>query len=312
MFQLFKKRTFSSYINDTFDFFKVEGKNYIKNYFLINGGFLVLMLICFYFVFQFYFDIIKQQSYGFDSDYFINYMGENPFLIFFFALLLFSLSVIFSAISYSYPTLYLKNMEKYPGKTITTEMIITELKQHFGRILIYLLGLFFIVFPLIMIAFGFSVVLIFIIIGIPILILLFPTALSVVMLSYNDYLIKETSFFGSIGVAIKMIKKNFWPIVGSTFIMYMILQIVTTIFTAIPQMMMMFQLFTSLESKVDYTQSTEYSILYLITIIISMVAGFILNNLILINQGLIYYSEREVLENNQSRFDIEQLGQHNE
>lgn len=312
MFQLFKKRTFSSYINDTFDFFKVEGKNYIKNYFLINGGFLVLMMICFYFVFQFYFDIIKQQAYGFDSNYFINYMGENPFLIFFFALLLFLLSTVFSAISYSYPTLYLKNMEKHPGKTITTEMIIADLKQNFGRILLYLLGLFFIIFPLSMIAFGFSILLVFIIIGIPILFLLFPSILSVIMLSYNDYLIKETSFFKSYGVAIKMLKKNFWPIVGSTFIMYLILQIITTVFTAIPQMMMMFQLFTSLETKVDYTQSAEYSILYMITIIISMVVGFVLNNLILINQGLIYYSEREVMENNQSRFDIEQLGQNNE
>ncbi|WP_430613331.1 hypothetical protein [Flavobacterium sp. JP2137] len=312
MFQLFKKRSFSSYINDTFDFFKVEGKNYMKNYFLINGGFLVLMLISFYFVFQVYFDIIQSGSIGYEPDFIINYLQDNALLVFCFGIIMVATLLIFSAISYSYPSLYLKNMEKFPGATITSEMIIADLKKQIGRILIYILGLVFIVMPLFTVAFGLTFMMIFIIIGIPLLLLLLPTLLSLSMLSYNDYLVKGTPFFQSFATAFKMLKNNFWPIIGSTLIMYIILQVVLSIFTLIPQIMMMLQMFTSLKSDSDIMQSSSFSLLYLITFIISIVVSFVLNNLLMINQGLIYYSEREVMENNQSRFDIDQLGQSNE
>lgn len=312
MFQLFKKRSFSSYINDTFDFFKVEGKNYFKNFFLINGAFLVLMLICSYFLFQVYFDFMKSEMQGFQQNYLTDYIEQNGLLIFFLAFLFMILLIIFSAIAYSFPTIYLKNMEKYPGQTITSDMIVNDLKNQIGRILLYILGSVFILFPLMMMLLGIGIVLIFIIIGIPLLLIMFPAIMSVCMLSYNQYLIKGSSFFDSIAVAIKMVKNNFWSIIGSTFIMYFIIQIVTSIFTFIPQMILMINLLTGVKDDADVLATDTFSITYMIIMAISMIVGFILNNLLLINQGLIYYSEREMMENNQSRFDIEQLGQSND
>ena len=49
MFQLYKKRDFSALVGDTFGFFKLEGKNYFKNYFTINGGLLLLLVVIIYF-----------------------------------------------------------------------------------------------------------------------------------------------------------------------------------------------------------------------------------------------------------------------
>lgn len=312
MFQLFKKRSFSSYINDTFDFFKVEGKNYFKNFFLINGAFLVLMLICSYFLFQVYFDFMKSEMQGFQQNYLTDYLEDNGLLIFLLAFAFMILLILFSAIAYSFPTLYLKNMEKYPGQNITTDMIVSDLKSQIGRILIYILGTVFIILPLIFILLGIGMVLIFIIIGIPLLLILFPAIMSVSMLSYNEYLIKGSAFFDSIAVGIKMVKNNFWPIIGSTFIMYFIIQIVASIFTFIPQMILMFNLLTGVKDDAEIFATDTFSVTYMIIMAISMIVGFILNNLLLVNQGLIYYSEREVMENNQSRFDIEQLGQSND
>ena len=49
MFQLYKKRDFSELVGDTFGFFKLEGKNYFKNYFIINGSLLLLLVVIIYF-----------------------------------------------------------------------------------------------------------------------------------------------------------------------------------------------------------------------------------------------------------------------
>ena len=37
MFEFYKRRDFGGLISDSFAFFKIYGKNYFKNYFLING-----------------------------------------------------------------------------------------------------------------------------------------------------------------------------------------------------------------------------------------------------------------------------------
>lgn len=37
MMQFYKKRDFGALISDTFTFFKENGKNYFKNYILLNG-----------------------------------------------------------------------------------------------------------------------------------------------------------------------------------------------------------------------------------------------------------------------------------
>ena len=52
MFQLYKKRDFNELVSDTFDFFKIHGKNYFKNYFIINGGFLLILVVLLYFVYE--------------------------------------------------------------------------------------------------------------------------------------------------------------------------------------------------------------------------------------------------------------------
>jgi hypothetical protein len=45
MQQFYKKRDFGTLISDTFLFFKENGKNYFKNYILINGLLLILLVV---------------------------------------------------------------------------------------------------------------------------------------------------------------------------------------------------------------------------------------------------------------------------
>ena len=89
MFQLFKKRNFSDYISDTFSFFRITGKHFFKNYFIINGTLLILLMVLTYFVFKVYFEMmfanIGSSAPNFLEDYFNNNIGLiiGVFLLFF-------------------------------------------------------------------------------------------------------------------------------------------------------------------------------------------------------------------------------------
>lgn len=313
MFELFKKRDFSDYINDSFGFFKVEGKNYFKNYLLINGGILVVMLLLSYFVFQLYFKSLFSgtTSHSIENDYFSQYLSDHgPIILLLFAVF-FILFLVASSISYAFPSLYLKNMEKTPSQPVSSQVILSDLKKESGRILLFLLAFTFTIFPLIAIAVLISFALVFVLIGIPLLMILIPAIMSCTCLAFNEYLIRKTSFFDSFGYAVKLLKANFWPIVGSTMLIYLIIQIVITLFSTVPQIVFLVKTFT-VDQTIGSGFMAQFGLVYLITTLATVLLSFVLNNLLLVNQSLIYYSEREKLENNRNRFDLELLGKTDE
>jgi hypothetical protein len=52
VFQLYKKRDFSAYIGDTMQFLKQQGKDYFRNYLVINGALLLVVCVIYYFLFK--------------------------------------------------------------------------------------------------------------------------------------------------------------------------------------------------------------------------------------------------------------------
>ena len=88
MFQLFKERNFSDYINDTFLFFKVQGKHFFKSYFTINGPFLLIAVVLIYFFTKIYMDFVFSMISGgavveenYFGNYFLNAARLNAWLI---------------------------------------------------------------------------------------------------------------------------------------------------------------------------------------------------------------------------------------
>jgi len=47
--QLYKSRDFSAFFQDTFAFLKQNGKHYFKHYFIVNGIFLMILMVLGYF-----------------------------------------------------------------------------------------------------------------------------------------------------------------------------------------------------------------------------------------------------------------------
>jgi hypothetical protein len=153
------------------------------------------------------------------------------------------------------------------------------------------------------------VLLCFILIGIPLLLFAIPTAVSWISLSFYEYLNHDRSFFNAFGSGFKHIKNQYFPNIGSLMIMYLIVQITMSVFTMIPYAFGMASVFTSVQNgPSDGDPLSTVKIMLTIIMVVSILMSYILNNLLLINQGLVYYSRRESDENISSKDSIDLIG----
>lgn len=311
MFQLLKLRNFSDYISDTFSFFKETGKHYFTHYFVINGGFLLVLSVLIYFVFKVYFELLFSNIGTVNQDFgaLENFFNNNLGLIIGVVATLFILILFVSLLNFSYPILYLKLYEKNKGNSFSTSELLKEMKSNLGRITGYFIKLFLISIPLLLLLGVVMMLLVFIIIGIPLILIVFPAYLAWMNLSLFVYLNSNKGFFDSLGKGFSLLKDNFWPIIGSNLVMLVIIQIVMTVLTMIPYAFGMASVFTSTQnSDLEENPFSFFGIIMAIVFVFSILLNYILNNIQLINNGIIYYSLREDSENNQPHNQIDLIG----
>lgn len=312
MFQLYKKRDFSQLIGDTFSFFKLEGKNYFKSYFIINGGILLLLVVILYFFMKAFIDGTFAATQTGNSNYINDMMYSNMTNFVLFGIFFVILISLASLINYSYPILYFKLIEE--EKERTTEALFNLMKQKIGKaILFYLLSLV-VIFPLLLIVFGITFFLIFILIGIPIIIILVPAVTSWITLTYYQYITSEDDYFKAIGKAFEMVKAKFWSIVGSTLVIFVIMQVVMGVLTLIPYFIGIFSLMTNPQNIENNPNGylSALSILVTVFFVFSIFLNYVMQNLLLVNQGIIFYSIKETEGNVSILNDIDSIGTHEE
>ena len=297
MFQLYKKRDFSALVGDTFGFFKLEGKNYFKNYFIFNGGLLLLLVVLIYFFSSIFIQGAFAGVQNGNNDSFVNEIYANIGLFIGFGLGMMLLIVIVSIINYSFPIAYLKLIEEQKERNFQNLLI--YFKSKIGRVIAFYLLSILILVPMLVIVVALTILSTFILIGIPLLFILVPTITSFVALTYYNYITTKMSYFDALGSAHNMLKSNFWPIIGATFIVETIVQITLGIFTLVPYFIGLVTLFSNPEAQEQNSHETISFVMVLVTVIliISIIFNYTLQNIILINQGIIFYSCKEASEN---------------
>lgn len=310
MFELFKRREFSDYISDTLQFFRQNGKHFFKTYFTISGGLLMVLVVVSYFLFKVYLDFfLKVDTTGNNATYLKGVLSNNLPVVILVALLLFLFLVLLGMFNYAIPVLYLNLYDKYKGDGFEAKEIVSEFKKRFKKIFIFFLGVVFLVTPLLFLLFGLLVLLCLILVGIPMLLFAIPASFSWITLSFYEYMNTDKGFFAALRVGFFHVKSQFFSIVGSCMILYIMIQVTMTVFSFIPYAFGMASVFTSLQNP--DTENDPFStmrIMLLIVMILSMLVSYILNNLLIINQGLVYYSRREYNENVSSTDSIDLIG----
>ncbi|MGX7668373.1 hypothetical protein [Flavobacterium pedocola] len=312
MFQLFKKRNFSELVGDTFAFFKMHGKHYFRNYLIINGGILLVLLVLVYFLMKIIFDGLLSNINGGvgDPGNIDQYINNNLTVLIGLCILAGIVAVFLSLLSFTFPVAYLKLLEK--SASFETADIIKVMKSKIGKIIIFFIASFFVMLPVMFLVMMLSVALVFIIIGIPLLMIVIPAFMCWFSLSFYDYISTDNGYFDALGNGFRLLKQKFWPSVGSTAVMYMIVQIVVGFVSMIPYLIGIFSMFTSLDPQNGVGPGSEQisflMIMFSITMVLSFLMNFIFQNFILVNQGIIYYSIREENENNSYRNEMDLIG----
>ena len=313
MFELYKKRDLSANFSDTTTFFKTFGKHYFKNYFIINGIFLMVLVVLIYFISKIYMEAIFSNLSNVDTNqpFLLDFFYNNIILIIVAFIITFLLIVILSMLNISYPVIYLKLFEKNNSDNFETQEIINGLKANIGKMIVFFLGSIFIILPLSIVIFGLLFLLCFILIGIPLLFIVGSAFLSWTTLSYYEYTLKDVGYFTALKNGFKLVKQQFWIVVGTTFLVLMLVQIVQGIITIIPYIISMIWMFSSSGTPGWNTQIDTFStmgILVAVIFVLSVLMSYFFNNFFIVNQGIMYYGLQEEKENNSTKSQIDLIG----
>lgn len=306
MFQLYKKRDFSAYITDTIVFFKIHWKNFFGNYIVITGAFLALLCLFYFFIFRDLFSTLfntGNKGVGYDIGYFFS---DNPVLFVSVMVAVIFLSIFFSIFSVSYPIIYMKLIEETGKKDFTASELFGRIKLYLPKIVRFGLYSLITFIPLIIVAGFFAALLVLLVVGIFILILLIPVASVWMTQSFYIYLLQEMSFFEAMRQGWKnLFSKKFWHIVGATMVIYLVLSVLQGMITMIPYSIMLFSMLTTGDGEL----SSSIGVIMSAFSIVSLLFSYITSNILMVNQGMIYYSILEQDNHVQALSEIDLIGQ---
>lgn len=311
--QLYKSRGFSEYFQDTFAFLKLNGKHFFKHFFIVNGIFLLILMVLGYFFTKFYTEFIFGgiMNQGNNPNIFEDYINENGLLFFILAFLFIVFGLIAGIISYSYTPIYLKLYSEKNGKTFGTKEIVDTYKSKIGNIFIFLIVSIF-VGLLLLIPTG----LIMFILAITLVgILLLPVVLGAFALFFGctlmEYLEGKKGLMESYNYSWKLMTSKFWAAIGSVGLFYFMSYVVQNVITLIPYMLGMVSMFTTIEQngQPDADEISSFmTIMMLLVFFLSFFLGTILNNIVQLNQGIVFYSLKEENENINTKSEIDLIG----
>ena len=310
--QLYKSRGFSEFFQDTFTFLKRNGIHFFKYYFIVNGIFLLILMALGYLFTKFYteFTFGGIMNPG-QPNILEEYINENGPLFFILIGLFLVVALVAGIISYSYTPIYLKLYSENKGKAFRTKEIIEVYKNNLSTIFIFLIVSIF-VGLLLLIPTGLIMFVLFItIVGI----LLIPVVLGAFALFFGctlmEYLEGKKGIMESYGYAWKLMSSKFWAAIGSVGLFYFMSYVIQNVVTLIPYIFGMASFLTSIEDS-GQPDASEFSsvmtIIMLIVFFISFILGTVLNNIVQLNQGIVFYSLKEDIENINTKSEIDLIG----
>lgn len=309
--QLYKSRGFGEYFQDTFAFLKQNGKHLFKHFFIINGIFLLILMAIGYFFSKFYTETVLGGLINGNNSALDDYMNQNSSIFVLLVLIFIVVGLIAGIVSYAFVPIYLKLYNQNKGKNFTATDIINVYKANIGKLFAFLFAGIVVAIPL-----SIGVGLLLFILAITIIgIFAMPLVIGAVSLFYQgtlmEYLEKNRSIWDSFGYSWKMMSSKFWAAIACVGLFYLISYIAQNAIAIIPYIFGMVDLFTDIEANtvpdsmaIQKTMTVMMLAIFLLTFLVSSVLNVVLQ----LNQGVVYYSLKEDIENINTRSDIDLIG----
>ena len=281
MFELFKGTSYKGYIEDTFKFIKLYGLHLIKNYLIINSLFIITTSVL------------------------TSSLGSNSILNFPISVmvLLFFLVLVFGIFNFAFIPVYFKLIAENSGTNFGLKEILKGIKNSIGKTIKYSLYMIMWSFPFI-IAVAITAITI---IGIPAIFLFLPFFMLWTIMSYHYYLAEENvSVFKILGPNFRLVKKQFWPALGTVMLFLFLSYVASNLITLLPGIIYYFTSVTTSEGHNSFFDALTYKPNFIVNVISASIS-LLFSLLYMISIGVIYYT----LRNKEVSIDaeIEQLGQ---
>ncbi|WP_298424488.1 hypothetical protein [uncultured Kordia sp.] len=313
MFQLYKSRDFSAYFHDTFTFLKQNGRHFFRNFFIVNGVFILIIITISYYAFKFYQDIvINNIIVNNDPNAISNYFDQNLGSIIIFGSLALLILIIVSILNYAYVPIYFKLFEKHQGQNFDSKEIFDELKNNIDKLIIYILVSIPVGLVTMIAATIISLILAVTIIGIPFILLVIAVFSMFLHAALMEYLNTDKGIFECYGYGLNMCFQKFFPAMGTIALFLIIVSVFSTAISIVQFIITSILGITTLEDPNGFqTAIDSWSLQFVILFVLQMLS-YVLNLLtsavIQMNQGIIYYSLKEEKENIHTKSTIDEIG----
>ena len=309
--QLYKSRDFSEYFQDTFAFIKQNGRHLFKHFVIINGIPLMILLVLGYFFSKFYGDIFSEGMLNGNNSAIDSYINENSggfsLLIITFVIIAFLAGMIW----YAFIPFYLKLYHEKNGINFSSSDIMNCYKTHLGKIFIFFICGLLLALPMLV---GVSVLLLVLAITI-IGFLAMPMVIGALSLLYQgalmEYIDDQRGIWSSFIYSWKLMRSKFWAAIGCVGLFYLMSYVIQNVIAIIPYAFGMVSLFTEIETNtpadgtaIQKTMTVMMLAIFLLTFFVSSLLNIILQ----INQGVVYYSLKEDVENINTKSAIDLIG----
>lgn len=306
MFQLYKSRDFGLFFKDTFDFLRMHGTHFFKNYIIVNGIVLLIITTITY-LFNSKFQDVSTFPFVFPADY-----NENigVFLLYMFLYLV--VTIVLGIYVYAYVPIYFKLYERHQGANFGSKEIFNELTKNTGKLFKFVLAGALIAIPVVILAGIIGFILSITIIGIPLLLFLIAHISFFYHSALMEYIKSERKgVFECFGYSYELCFQKFIPTIGVLGIFLLIAIIIQSIFGIIQYVFLIIMGVVSLDNFDAAYDLEEWSLVFIVVFvlrIISYIVNFIISTAVQVNQGIIYYGLKEEKENINTQNTIEQIG----
>ncbi|MCH2196381.1 hypothetical protein [Kordia sp.] len=313
MFQLYKSRDFGLFFKDTFDFLKLHGAHFFKNYLIVNGFFLVILIGMSYLLHS---ELAEMQVLGLldenNEEVLFDYLRRHSSSFITYGIFYVLLGAFVGILNYSYVPFYFKLYEKHQGANFSYKEISNALFSNFGKLIKFILATILISIPLLIATSIVMAILTFTLIGIPFI--LFVVAF--ISLFYHSAIMEyiksdNKGVFDCYGYSLQLCFQSFFPAVGAVGIFMLITGVFQYVLGLTQEGILYFIGISVYEDPTYLNDLEKTSFIFMIAFILQIaiyLINFIISAIIQIHQAIVYYGLKEDRENIYTRSAIDHIG----
>lgn len=308
--QLYKSRGFGEFFQDTFAFIKQNGSHFFKHFFIVNGIFIIILMVFSHYFSKFYSDLLFSNLISEEQSSFESFMNENFGLFILICIIFVVVGLLASTISYAFVPIYLKLYNEHGSKNFGTNDIVNTYKAHIGQLITFVLCGILIAIPIAIFVGLLAFVLAVTIIGL----IALPLVIGTVSLFYQgslmEYLEQKRGIWESFSYNWKLMSSKFWASVGCVGLFFLMNYIVQYVIALVPSLSYFMDVITDSRSSTfePYDPDPFSNALTILYFIITFIITSVLNAIVQINQGVIFYSLKEDNEHINTKSDIDLIG----